>query len=321
MAVQIELERFDVLKVQSIDTVSQSFYARCFVQLRLIGAKARRESFVTFEDGAKSAEWFAKQIEPYNSFEHDSFKVDSPKIKAKGNDLLIEVRMEGRFAQPMDLHDFPFDSQGLSMDFLIKCRVDGPVPSVVKVSPRVSCSLVNIGFAPRFQWRREGEVSCHPGTHEANGRTFPKFGAKVMVARKSRFYVTNIAIPTAVFSGLAFTLFAAPPSDAMARLSVVLTLLLAMAAYKITVAGMIPLVSYETLLDKFLLGNFFLVAFLAIASALLPLAKGEVEDLANLVCFALLGTVWCLIQAWFVKAWFAPVQQPGGRASSLAVIV
>ena len=59
---EIVLERFDVLKIQSIDTVSQSFYARCFVRLRLIGAKDRQESFVTFSNGAiESAEWFAKQ--------------------------------------------------------------------------------------------------------------------------------------------------------------------------------------------------------------------------------------------------------------------
>ena len=79
--------------------------------------------------------------------------------------------------------------------------------------------------------------------------------------------------------------------------------------------------SYETLLDRFLLYNFFLLVAMAIVSALLPQARREAKDLANRVCFALLGTVWCLIQAWFVKAWFAPVQQPGGRASSLAAVV
>ena len=218
---EIELERLDVLKIQRIDTVSQSFYARYFVQLRLVGAKDRQESFVTFGNGAtESAEWFAKQIEPYNSFEHDSFKMDSPNIKAEGKDLLIELRVEGRFFQPMRLHDFPFDSQELSTEFLILCRVNGPIPAEVIVSPGVESSLVESGFAPRFQWRPKGEVSCHAGTHKANGRTFPKFGATARVARKSRFYVTNVALPTAVFSGLAFTLFAAQPSEPMERLSV-----------------------------------------------------------------------------------------------------
>ena len=64
-------------------------------------------------------------------------------------------------------------------------------------------------------------MRCHPGTHEANGRTFPKFGATLSRgARESRFYVTNVALPTAVFSGLAFTLFAAQPSEPLERLSV-----------------------------------------------------------------------------------------------------
>jgi len=225
---QVELERFDVLKVQSIDTVSQSFHARCLLQLRLRGAKARRESFVTFRDGAtKSAEWFAEQIEPLNSYEHDSCKLidEKPAVRDDGKDLVIQLRFEGRFFQLMRLHDFPFDSQELSIEFIILCRVDGPVPTEVNVSPHVSCRLVDSGFAPRFQWQPTGGVHCFVDEHEANGRTFPKFGATVRVARESRFYVTNVAIPTAVFSGLAFTLFAAQPSEPMERLSVKLRLL------------------------------------------------------------------------------------------------
>ena len=62
--------------------------------------------------------------------------------------------------------------------------------------------------------------------------------------------------------------------------------------------------SYETLLDQFLLCNFFLLVAMAIVSALLPQAGREVEELADRVSLALLGAVWCLIQAWFVaKAW------------------
>ena len=231
-----ELERFDVLKVQSIDTVSQSFHARCFVQLRLRGAKDRRESFVTFRDGAafgatESVEWFAGRIEVLNSFEHDSCKLidEKPTVRDDGEDLLIQLRFEGRFYQQMRLHAFPFDSQQLSIELIILCRIDGPVPTEVKLPPgEVKVppgSLVDSGFAPRFQWRPKGKVRCHAGTHEANGRTFPKFGATVRVAREARFYITNVALPTAVFSGLAFTLFAAPPSDAMSRLSVPLRLL------------------------------------------------------------------------------------------------
>jgi len=223
MCAYAELERFDVLKIQSIDTVSQSFHARCFVQLRLRGAKDRREAFVTFGNGAtKSVEWFAGRIEVLNSFKHDSCKLidEKPTVRDDGEDLLIQLRFEGDFYQHMRLHAFPFDSQELNMDFIILCRVDGPVPTEVKVSPRVSCRLVDSGFAPNFQWRPKGEVRCHAGTHEANERTFPKFGASVRVARESRFYVTNVALPTAVFSGLAFTLFAAQPSEPMERLSV-----------------------------------------------------------------------------------------------------
>ena len=123
---------------------------------------------------------------------------------------------EGRFSQPMWLHAFPFDSQELRIELLILCRVDGPGYRL----PGVESSLVDRGFAPRFQWQQTGGVHCFVDEHKANGRIFPKFGATARVARKSRFYVTNVALPTAVFSGLAFTLFAAQPSEPLERLSV-----------------------------------------------------------------------------------------------------
>ena len=62
--------------------------------------------------------------------------------------------------------------------------------------------------------------------------------------------------------------------------------------------------SYETLLDQFLLCNLFLLVAMAVVSALLPQVGHDAEDLADRVCLALLGAIWCLIQAWFVaKAW------------------
>ena len=117
-----------------------------------------------------------------------------------------------------------------------------------------------------------------------------------------------------------------------------------MAAYKITVAGMIPqvaetrrflcappahqnpprpdigVVTDETLLDRFLLYNFFLVA-MAIARAVLPQVGQEAEDLADRVCLALLGAIWCLIQAWFVaKAWSRERSERLGRGGGGLVI-
>ena len=72
--------------------------------------------------------------------------------------------------------------------------------------------------------------------------------------------------------------------------------------------------SYETLLDRFLLYNFFLLVAMAIVSAVLPQAGQDAEDLADRVCLALLGAIWCLIQAWFVaKAWSRERSERLGR--------
>jgi hypothetical protein len=115
-----------------------------------------------------------------------------------------------------------------------------------------------------------GEPTVKVDVHDANGRRFPTFSMTLQVTRRPEYYLTNVALPIAVFSGLAFTAFSIPPAEVADRLGVALTLLLSLAAYKFAVTSMIPQVSYQTLLDRYVLDNFLLLAAVALTVGLLP---------------------------------------------------
>ena len=235
------LERFDVLKIQGIDSVAESFTAACFVVLRfpdgaadpVLSANDRQITMPT-NDTDGNALWYASRIESYNHYERESCKVvEPPRVypdPEKVLDLILQMRFEGRFLVAMDLREFPFDVQSLKLEFLVTCRVNGEMAIHLEKAHNVISSTVKCGFHPKRLWQLlepvDGESMVEVGVHDANGRKFPKFSMTQQVSRQPEYYLDNVTLPIAVISGLAFTAFSIPPAEVDGRLSVVLTLLL-----------------------------------------------------------------------------------------------
>ena len=268
---RLVLERFDVLKIQGIDSVTESFTAACFVVLRFPGGAADPVLSANDPDGSRerSARWYASKIESYNHYEHGSCHGPlEPTVKeVDGGDLTLQMRFEGRFLVAMDLREFPFDVQSLKLEFLVTCRVED---LQLEVAHNVISSTVPRGFHPTRLWRVRGKPEVKVDVHDANGRSFPTFSMTQQVTRQPEYYLANVALPIAVISGLAFTAFSIPPAEVADRLGVVLTLLLSLTTYKFAVTEMIPQVPYQTHLDRYVLLNFLLLAAVALTVGLLP---------------------------------------------------
>ena len=269
---RLVLERFDVLKIQGIDSVTESFTAACFVVIRFPDGAADEGLKANGTDG--NALWYASRIESYNHYEHDSCKGPlQPKVDEDGNDLRMQMRFEGRFLVAMNLREFPFDVQSLRLEFLVTCRVDGPMKIQLEKAQDVISSTVERGFHPKRLWQLSGKPTVQVDVHDANGRRFSTFWMTQEVTRRPEYYLANIALPIAVISGLAITALPSP-AEAAGRLDVALTLLLSLTTYKFAVTSMIPQVSYQTLLDRYVLCNFIFLAAVALAVGLLPRCGG-----------------------------------------------
>merc|ERR1712176_1525395 len=82
--------------------------------------------------------------------------------------------------------------------------------------------------------------------------------------QQCKFYVFNTGVVIVFFPILALFSVAEDNTEIADRMSIVLTLLLTMATYKIVIADWIPQKDYLTLMDKYILCGFALILLIAI---------------------------------------------------------
>ena len=82
----------------------------------------------------------------------------------------------------------------------------------------------------------------------------------MVVTRKPGYYVWNVLMPMLFISAISLGAFEAPREEVPDRLSVSMTMLLTAVAFKLQISASTPQIGYLTLLDKYVLYCFFLIA-------------------------------------------------------------
>ena len=179
------------------------------------------------------------------------------------------VKMEARFAStynaPMDLRKFPFDRQVL--------------PIVIE-SSKYHADELRFGYEGESDVKRE--VALNPEIHlpewtidavrvrertshlSFEGTDWSQFRIELLVSRNYGFYVWRVFMIQILIVMLGFLVHLADPLAFGDRMSFSLTLFLAAVAFSFITAGLIPRISYLTLLDIFMLGS-YVVIFVSVA--------------------------------------------------------
>lgn len=222
-------------------------------------------------------------------------------------------RVKGRFKCPFDITSFPFDDQVLSIhvssywsDSVVKFRQE------MSIGNSISSALSN--FADSGQWVLQqyilSDVMDMKDTKETISTEIrePLFQFHVHAQRKYNYYLWNIAAMVNMISFLAFTSFAIDRDDIGKRLSVSLTLLLTVVAFKNFVSSILPKVSYLTLLDKYVLFNVAFIFLVAIENAVVGKVGEDEQDkydsaflLVSIVVYVLYQTVFIIASIRAVK--------------------
>ena len=132
-----EVSQVDLLSVDKIDCIAHTFHATLFLALvvrdgGLDGDLSQPEMcFPTDPATGKptfrpSAKWFWDKIEFFNAVEI-SFKDVTP-VRREGDDLVLRFRVSGVFVEVMELQEYPFDVQALTISIQLNCRTNGPMP-------------------------------------------------------------------------------------------------------------------------------------------------------------------------------------------------
>lgn len=190
-----------------------------------------------------------------------------------------QVRAEARFAStyqaPMDLRKFPFDRQVLPIIIeSSKYRVDEvrflyETKSGQSVLPTRPLEVKrDLALNPEIhlpEWTidavRVRERVAHLGFE---GTDWSQFRIELLVSRNYGFYLWRVFMIQILIVALAFLVHVADPLAFGDRMSFSLTLFLAAVAFSFITAGLIPRISYLTLLDVFMLGS-YAVIFISVA--------------------------------------------------------
>ena len=134
------------------------------------------------------------------------------------------------------------------------------------------------------------------------GAVYPKLYIALTAVRKPQYYLWNIYIMLFILGTLSFTVFNIEPEELGDRLSNMLTLVLALVAFKLVLAQSLPSISYLTMLDIFTLGAMMLMFFISVATSTLPRLDLEQDDMlfGDRVILFLGVILWGVLNVWFI---------------------
>ncbi len=252
-----------LLDVSKIDGADQSFTADVFMMLRWkddrLAADIKGVRRQALDSIWNPRVQIINQRRLWKTFDE---KVDI----APDGTVIYRQRFYGQFASPLNLRDFPLDRHR----FALQVVIPGYLPAEIEMAPST------VGFkdiqSPTMtvpDWSigsflmRQNPYSIVPG-----GREIPGVEGFFEARRHLGFYVGKAFISVAIIVFMSWVVFWLSAENIGPRLSVAVTSMLTLIAYRFLLGQSLPPVSYLTRLDYFLLGATIMVFVALIQVAL-----------------------------------------------------
>jgi hypothetical protein len=197
-------------------------------------------------------------LQVVNERDVDRMLPEAVEVGADGT-VLYRQRYMGVFSTRMDLRDFPLDRQRLSIELVLPGVRAEDVRFVLDPDDLVAVEQPTVA-----DWRLLG-FTGEPSTFEIRGagRASSSLTLSIDIGRKLGFWVGKAFASVAVIVLMSWVVFWIEPEQLNPRVSVTVTSMLTLIAYRFLLGQDLPRISYLTRLDHFLLGSTVLV-FLAL---------------------------------------------------------
>jgi len=271
--------RIVFLKIGEIDTVKENFYGEAFIQSQWREPDLDSCTEEDFEDLDLTSYWNPElQIENGVGEVRETTWHNLVRLKEGGAMIQEKKNVKGTFLEYMELNQFPFDTQDLS----ISVGSQRSAQEVVLQEDPKEGSCVNVSsFVDEQEWSLHSH--CYTKTridvpkYKNNGEKRPVFTSSVQATRRSGFFVTNILLVMFFISALAFATFTVDVARPQNRLQLSFTLVLTVIAFKMVVNQCLPKISYLTYLDKYILTCMCLLCIICVWHAVVPQLFGVTE--------------------------------------------
>jgi gamma-aminobutyric acid receptor subunit beta len=248
--------------ISSIDSAQQSFTADIAVILRWKDARLAHT-------GTGVAHYALDQIwTPRVGIANETSSVvrklpESVEVDAEGT-VVYRQRYVGSFTQPLHLQSFPFDKQMFRLH-LVAVRYS---PAEVKFVPDqkwIDAGLKQAGgISPSItlpdwtinKWDiKTLNYSLVPGI-EYSGYIF-----EFTASRNVQHYILKVILPLILIVMMSWIVFWIDPRETSSQISVAITSMLTLIAYRFAIDSQLPRLAYTTRLDAFILTSTLLVFF------------------------------------------------------------
>jgi hypothetical protein len=182
---------------------------------------------------------------------------DQAEIAPDGT-VTTRQRYFGTFSSPLELHDFPLDRQR----FFIRLVVPGYGPDEIRLVPPPA-DVREGNRSPMFSvpdWDI-GDIDTRPAPYAVAGGAREISGYEVVFEghRHIGFWAGKAFISIGIIIAMSWAVFWIDPRYIAPRLSVSVTSMLTLIAYRFLLDGVLPRLSYLTRMDYFLIGSTLLV--------------------------------------------------------------
>jgi hypothetical protein len=243
-----------LLDVSKIDGADQSFTADVFMMLRWKDERLAFEAEGTRRVPVSSI--WNPQVQIINQRRIWKTFPESVDIAPDGT-VVYRQRYYGQFASALNLRDFPLDRHR----FVLQVVVPGYGPEEIEFVPMTEDFGIGRSPDPTVPDWSIGSFDLRTAPYAVipGGREIAGLEGSFEARRHLGFYVGKAFVSVAIIVFMSWVVFWLGPEHVGPRLSVAVTSMLTLVAYRFLLGQSLPPVSYLTRLDYFLLGATILV--------------------------------------------------------------
>ncbi|MHC4714972.1 MAG: hypothetical protein ACYTAN_17150 [Planctomycetota bacterium] len=261
-----------VMDVDEIDSAEQSFEANLYYEARWHDPRLvhKRKGQVAYN---LSEVWhprlqLANRQRVWRTFP------EIVEVSSNG-EVVYRQRVWGDFSQPLSLADFPFDRHTFSIHLIAVANSPDEV-ELLKDPERKSGIAERLSVADWDVTASKAEPAVYrplAGEEGAAG-----FRLSFTAVRHHGYFIAKVIIPLVLIVAMSWVVFWIDPSESGAQVSVAVTAMLTLIAYRFSVGIYVPKVSYLTRLDYFILASSLLV-FASLVEVVITSAMAHVDRL------------------------------------------
>lgn len=242
-----------LLDIDEVNSANQTFTANVAYDLRWHDPRLAHS-----EEGAKAfpiGDVWNPRIQIANSQKVFASFPEIVHVSPAG-EVSYQQRVWGSFSQPLDLRDFPFDTQGFQIDLVSAGYA--PEELVFVPDPELKSGIGDELSLPDWDIT---DLKAGGMAHQPNAAAGALAGFRLTfeAGRQIGYYLLKVILPLILIVAMSWIVFWIDPKESATQISVSVTSMLTLIAYRFMVGGLLPSISYLTRLDVFILCSTLLV--------------------------------------------------------------